>query len=46
VNASGSRLQNAGDHAQCRRFACAIWAEESKQLAIGHRQIDVIDGGE
>ena len=40
------RLEDAGDHAQRRRLAGAVGAEEAEQLARRHLEIDAVDGGE
>ena len=43
VNRAGSRLEDAGDHAQRGRLPRAVGAEEAKQLAVGNSEIDAID---
>jgi len=40
------RLLEAGDDAQKRRLAAATRAEQSRQRAAGHRDRDLVQGGE
>ena len=43
---SAARRQQAAQHAECRRLACTVGAEQAEDLAASHREGGVVDGNE
>src|SRR5690606_6464277 len=46
ADAAARRLEDAGHHAQRRRLAGAVGAEEAEELATRHDEVDALHGGE
>jgi hypothetical protein len=42
---AGSRLNQAGQHFYRRRFARAVYAKQSEQLALLYREVQIVHGG-
>jgi hypothetical protein len=38
------RLQQSGEHAHGRRLACTVGAQETQHAALGHRQVEAVQG--
>src|SRR5262252_3978701 len=43
-HAAGIRVEVAGQHVDQRGLARAVWADEPDEIALGHREIDVVVG--
>src|SRR5688572_24443158 len=44
MNFSGGRLVDAGQQIENRRLACAVWSDESVDLALAHGHVEFTDG--
>ena len=43
VDAAGSRRERPGQHAEQRRLAGAVGADDADRLVLAHRQVDVVE---